>query len=301
MVGFPDADPHDKESDSRMSDERRYLSLRELQEVTLEILLEFDAFCKKHGIEYMLCGGTMLGAARHQGFIPWDDDIDLMMMRDEYERLLDLAPAVAQHPGRKLVSCRDRTFARDYARYLCTEYGKDEEGVADHDCPWLGIDIFPIDFIPDDQSLFERQVKDRRPYVEAMVACSTRFNAGSSFVKKWGRNVLRPFAKMYGAFRAAEKSRAVCMRYADSPQSDIAIVCGMYGTRERWPRSACHPLTTLSFEGHDLPVPHGYGTYLSRIYGADYMDVPPKEKQRPPHIRIWPVRDGARMRSGGIA
>lgn len=63
MVGFPDAEPHDKESDSRMSDERRYLSLRELQEVTLEILLEFDAFCKKHGIEYMLCGAPCW--ARH--------------------------------------------------------------------------------------------------------------------------------------------------------------------------------------------------------------------------------------------
>ena len=266
-----------------------YLSLRELQEAALATALEFGAFCDEHGIEYMLCGGSMLGAARHQGFIPWDDDIDLMMMRSEYEKLLELSPEINKMPGRKLVSCSDGTFARDYARFVNMEFGKDEDDIAEGDCPWLGLDIFPIDFIPDDEGLFEKQVDDRRVYVQIMVACSTRFNAGGSFVKRWARNLVRPFAKLYGGFKAAEKSRKVCMRYDACPQKDIAIVCGMYGTRERWPQDQCHPIVQVPFEGHMFPAPHGYRCYLSHIYGDDFMQLPPKEKQRPPHIRVWRV------------
>lgn len=270
-----------------MDEAREYLSLEQMQQVSLETMLELDAFLKEHGIPYMLCGGTMLGAARHKGFIPWDDDIDLMMMRDDYDKLIALAPQINAMPHRKLVSAADGTFARDYARYVRTDYGKDEDDIAATDCPYLGLDIFPIDYIPDDQELFVKQIKQRRPYLEMMVAYSSPFNAGSTFVKKQVRNVLRVAAKVYGPFKAARKSIEICSRYRHAPENDIAIVCGMYGERERWPLSECFPLVEVPFEGHMLPAPHGYVRYLSGIYGEDFMQMPPEDKRRPQHIRIW--------------
>ena len=78
--------------------------LKELQELTLDLIIEFDDFCTKNNISYVLGGGSMLGAIRHQGFIPWDDDMDVMMLREEYEKLL-IAAKVSKDikPERKFI------------------------------------------------------------------------------------------------------------------------------------------------------------------------------------------------------
>lgn len=271
-----------------MSEERAYLSLQELQRVSLELLLEFDAICQAFDIPYSLCGGTMLGAARHAGFIPWDDDVDLMMLRCDYERFLKLAPAINQvDPLRQVVSNRDNTFARDYARFVRKDYGKAELDVTDTDCPWVGIDIFPIDDISDDQAEFERQVRDRVFWREVFVTCSSPRGAGSTRFKRIMRDAFRPLAFAIGRFRAARKSERICKRFDGCGGADIAIVCGMYGTKERWPKACYAPLSTLLFEGHELPVPRDYDTYMKAIYGEDYMQLPPEEKRKPPHIKAW--------------
>ncbi|MBR3181959.1 MAG: LicD family protein [Eggerthellaceae bacterium] len=271
-----------------MSEARKYLSLRELQLVNLELLLEFDVICETFDIRYSLCGGTMLGAARHQGFIPWDDDVDLMMLRCDYERFLELAPAINQiSPLRQVVSNRDNTFARDYARFVRKDYGKDEEDIVDADCPWVGLDIFPIDDISDNQEEFEKQVRDRVFWHEVFVTCSAPRGAGSTRFKRVMRDAFRPFAFAIGRFRAARKSEAICRRFDGCGGADIAIVCGMYGTKERWPKACYAPLGTLPFEGHDLPVPRDYDTYMKAIYGEDYMQLPPEDKRKPPHIKAW--------------
>ena len=273
--------------------EREYLSLQELQAVSLELLKDFDAFCAERGIEYTLCGGSMLGAARHAGFIPWDDDVDVMMLREEYEKLLALKPQVQKLEGRDLISARDRTFARDFARFVRTDYGKVEEGTRDDDCPFVGIDIFAIDYLPDSEADFARQVKDRNKYRQLLLTCASPFNTGTTFAKRWVRNILRPFANAYGKYRIADKAEAVCMRYDDGPRKDIGIVCGEYGTRERWPLAAYHPVQRIPFEDTLMPAPARYDTYLSAIYGPNYMEVPPPEKQRPSHIKAYRIDGGA--------
>lgn len=273
------------EMSEKLGQDRVYLSLRELQAVSLDLLSHFDAFCREHGIEYCLCGGTMLGAARHKGFIPWDDDVDVMLLRDEYERLLALADK-ADDGAHALISSRDETFARDYARYVWKEYGKDEDDVAEDDCPWLGIDVFPVDDLPDSDADFARQLKDRRLPRDIFITCSSRRGAGSTALKRFVRDVARPFARAYGAFRASRKSEEICRRFTGAGGRDIGIVCGMYGLRERWPRASYKPFVSVLFEGREFPAPAGYDTYLSAIYG-DYMALPPEDKRKPSHIRVW--------------
>lgn len=273
--------------DNEPSDDNRYLSLEELQAVNLGLLRDFDALCKSHDIPYSLCGGTALGAIRHKGFIPWDDDVDVMLLREDYERLLGLKPSLSME-GRDLISCKDKTFARDYARYVHLGYGRRDDQAVPSDCPYHGIDIFPIEYIPDDESLFQQQVRDRRALRQLLLTCASPFNTGSSFAKRWMRNLVRPFANAYGKYRIAERAEAVCTRYDDTPQNDIAIVAGEYGTKERWSKEGFFPLIEVPFEGESYPVPHGYDEYLAAIYG-DYMQLPPVEKRKPPHLHVYAI------------
>ena len=122
------------------------MTLAEIQAREYELLKQFDAYCKRHGLTYCLCGGTLLGAVRHKGFIPWDDDIDLMMPRADYERLRDLArgepvsdclrvryPGDAGYPYgfMKAVDARTVVYERNITR--------DEQRAG------LALDIFPLD------------------------------------------------------------------------------------------------------------------------------------------------------------
>ena len=124
------------------------LTLKETQQVYLELLAEFDQVCMEHGLRYDLCGGSMLGAVRHGGYIPWDNDIDLSMPRPDYERLLTMMPPLPQN--RALVSYHDGTFPRHFARYVRKDVLRVSDMAEDWDCPYIGIDIFPLDFYPDD-------------------------------------------------------------------------------------------------------------------------------------------------------
>ena len=86
------------------------LNVRDIQLINLEMLDAFDAFCKKHGLPYCLCGGTLLGAVRHKGFIPWDDDLDVFMARPDYERLIEVCRTETIAPGMTFASCTMVSF-----------------------------------------------------------------------------------------------------------------------------------------------------------------------------------------------
>ena len=90
--------------------------MKEVWAVELDLLVEFDRICKKHGIKYVASGGTMLGAVRHHGYIPWDDDIDLMMTREEYEKLCSIASSEFKHPYFFQTEDTDPGFMRYLAR-----------------------------------------------------------------------------------------------------------------------------------------------------------------------------------------
>lgn len=267
--------------------EREKIGLKELQKLTLDLIIEFDAFCQKNDIKYVLGGGSMLGAIRHKGFIPWDDDMDVMMLREEYDKLLKAAEKAAKEPSdsegglkidRRFISPYDHTFARNFARYVRCDYTKHEEGFEEDDCPWIGIDIFPIDFVPGDDR-FKKQMKQVRFWRKMLLFSLTVPNSGKSKAKKIAKNIIRPFTKLIGSYNMALKMDKIAMKYADGDRTYIAAVCGMYGDRERWKLEEYLPQVRVPFEGVLLPVPKNYDIYLSNLY-HDYMQLPPEDKRK---------------------
>ena len=135
--------------------------MKEVWAVELDLLAEFDRVCKKYGIKYIASGGTMLGAVRHKGFIPWDDDIDVMMLRDDYEKLLSCANVEFQHPYYFLTTRPNCDWLRGYSK-LCnsdtTAILKSQQHMGYQFNQGIFIDIFPLDNVCDNKMRLRWQV-----------------------------------------------------------------------------------------------------------------------------------------------
>lgn len=254
---------------------------RRVQLVELEILKEVTAICEKHNIRYYLYGGTLLGAVRHKGFIPWDDDIDIAMLREDYQRFLEIAQdelpkhLFLQHyttdPGYffMYIKVRDSntTFLEPEFAHVKMNHG-------------IFIDIFPLDRMPDSEWLQKAEI-----------------------------GVLRLLSRLYVRKRyhyGPKKGllqRLKILAYSMIPLSDMKIVrlfewitkkmegCdGRYlGDLMMCPRSRrvyrkiwFQETRRFEYEGRLYDGPEGADPYLKHYYG-DYMQLPPEEKRKPSH------------------
>lgn len=260
------------------------LTLEQTQEVYLELLQEFDEVCRQYGLRYDLCGGTMLGAVRHRGFIPWDNDIDLSMPRPDYERLLQLQQegALGLPAHRQVVSERDKTFPRHFARYVRHDVKRVSEMAEDWDCPYIGIDIFPLDGIPTDEKAFARQInKIRRLRRFLLTSVEKKGTSRRGKAAAMVKNLYRPILRLIGSYRLARMLDRECCRVDYETAEYVGIISGMYGLKERWRKDQMLPQARFDFEGLQVLGFANYDIYLKNLYG-DYMKLPP-EDQRVPH------------------
>ena len=133
--------------------DKKVLSLEEKKKASLDTLLFFHDYCEKNGLRYTLAYGTLIGAVRHKGFIPWDDDIDIQMPRPDYEKLLS---GFVDTDEFKVISCEnDKIYMFPYAKVLNRKTAR-LDGDGNQDSIGLGIDLFPLDGVPDDQIKAEK-------------------------------------------------------------------------------------------------------------------------------------------------
>lgn len=255
--------------------------LRELQMIQLECLVELDRICRENSINYSIDGGTLLGAVRHKGFIPWDDDIDIIMLRKDYERFFEICKTQMDSERFFLQEHRtDPNYNVGYPRIRRNntlyrraghEHMKYHNGVF--------IDIFVLDNVPDNKLL--------RKFHRLLCFCNRKI-LWSKTGKKLAPTLLWriwfnivSLIPMDFAFWCNDKIAESCnrkktelVRHNTHPYPNPKV-CG-YGI----PANLLNEFTELEFEGTNFRAVKNYDKYLTMLYG-DYMKMPPIEKQKP--------------------
>ncbi|MBQ9632251.1 MAG: LicD family protein [Lachnospiraceae bacterium] len=271
----------------------RRLELAEIQKIELHMFKYFDRFCRKHGLRYSMAGGTLLGAVRHKGFIPWDDDIDIGMPRPDYDRFCALMRRKRLDGGNiVLMPEHHRKAVMPYAKlfdrrtYTDFTYATD----AGADCLW--IDILPVDGMPGDPKELKRHF-DRFRRLRFMLQLSrAKMGFGTTKWKAALKPLTKPFFKLFPTRFWRDRMDAQARKYDFDECDHVGIaVWGLYGVGESVRKNpAC---MEMKFEGGNFLGTVAYDEYLRGIYG-DYMTMPPKEKQVAHPVEAY-LREGVSM------
>lgn len=253
----------------------KQLTLPEMHQLLLRMLECIHEYCMANNIRYSLGGGTLLGAIRHKGFIPWDDDVDIMMPRPDYERFLEGFQGKYEHCGLQHWST-DPNFKWVIARVYDDRTVFDDKTL----CNGLFVDVFPIDGIP--------SVKEHKKYRRGYVIRRRLLEVwGKPFqLISWKRKVFHiltyPICSLIPTSKYREACEKYVMKYDFETSECTGCAVGVYGIAEYMGRDTFKKYINVEFEGRELRAIADYDEYLTKHYG-DYMQLPPVEKRKSHH------------------
>ena len=250
----------------------------------LELAEFFKGICKKNNLTYYIIGGTLLGAIRHKGFIPWDDDMDLAMPREDYEKFLQIM--MQANEKFKIVNYKIDENYKYYITRLCNDEYEVEEVTGN--VTNLFIDIFPIDGMPNSKAL--RKIHCLRIlYHRAKLS----FYYSDTIDKKRKRKMYEKiliklatsisFKKIINPTKKKNKIDKLLKKYSFYKQNYSGTIMGAYREREIVPTKLFGKPTLYKFENLELYGPEKYDEYLTHMYG-EYMKLP-KEEDRKIHCK----------------
>ena len=247
------------------------IGFEEHRKLELDILIYVAEFCEKNHLRYSLSDGTLLGAVRHKGFIPWDDDIDICMPRPDLEKLIEIFDGENDY---RILGPRDPQARYFFAKVYNVNTIKIENAREDRqDIGGVDIDIFPIDGTSSDpeefQSLYQRIT--RMYYRQALVASGLK-GTWKHFVQTAGFRIL------YGDSQTIiQKAINLCKTYPYDTSEYVAYY-DLFSPGWRIPAEQYNESVLLVFEGRKFRCSKGYDEVLKMQYG-DYMMPPPKNEQ----------------------
>lgn len=263
------------------------ISVRDIQNKMLNILVYFRDFCDANNLRFTLCGGTCLGAVRHGGFIPWDDDVDVFMLREDYEKLQELWE---KHADTERYSCvrsnetinihHSATEIKDNNTTFINKHSVDSD--INHG---VMIDVIPIDGIP------ESKWKKYFQMINSMVYCCFNFQRLPErkgkltyYATKIMLGVIRSSKIRYELWKGAERRLS---KYGTEKCATVASFGeGTAIMRMRFPTWWFRDVKYVDFEGYSMPVPHDTDEYLKISFG-DYMQLPPEEERVVRHSAVF--------------
>lgn len=252
------------------------LTLIDIKENTCKILRHFAQFCQTNNIRFYLSNGTLLGAIKYNGFIPWDDDIDVFIPRCDYDRFIETYQD--NHCYKLFSRERDPKYRYTFAKLCDMDTLKVETDIDNGVQLGIGIDVFPLDSCSEHILLPRVQKKIKRYQVGCILSKFTSSN-GKPLYKRFIILCCRVIG--YDFFhRGLEK--VINNEIALGNQFSGCLMWPIYGKREIIPSHVFSDIIEVDFEGAKYPAPIGYDLYLRSLYG-DYKKDPPLEKQKTHH------------------
>ena len=261
--------------------------LRKLQLVDLYILLEVDRICKHHNIKYFLIGGTLLGAVRHKGFIPWDDDIDIGMLRHDYERFVKICDTELQPQFYIQTKNNDPLTPITWAKLRLRGTVREEKGYHHQNEKGIDIDIFPFDnYINNPTQIFADTIGNlmKSIYWFKHGFYHSEKNNKSDKIKRRCGNILLSFISKKQISRLFDWY----VQRNNHRETDFVVnYSGAYSIQnEKTKKDVITNLSLLLFETYSLPCPSEYDVYLRNVYGDDYMIIPDEENRTQHRIDV---------------
>lgn len=261
--------------------------LRKLQLKSLDLALYFKKICEDNNLLFYFCGGCCIGTIRHEGFIPWDDDVDVFMPRKDYNKLIEIwnrdadtsrysiyraSENIHTHNIFTTVNDNNTTFIKPIQADLDINHG-------------IVLDILPLDGYP--SSSIGRKIQVFWALIYSLY-CSqlvpTNHGKMVSTLGKIALVIVKSKNIRYKIWKYAEKQMT---KYDIDDCEYITELCsGPMYMKKKYPRKAFEKAIYKKFEGHMMPIPIGYNDYLTIAFG-DYMKLPPKEKQVGHHDVVY--------------
>lgn len=262
---------------------QRLKTLEAVHEVQKELLKKLDQVCREQGLHYAAIHGTLLGAIRHQGFIPWDDDVDIAMPRQDYDRLLELANKLFPEPFfLQTPANNENCFYGGYAKLRRSGTAAIEpqnRGRYCHQGIW--IDIFPLDFCPQDERKLDSL--QRRISFWQRLLMAKLYKPGHGMPEDINPKLLSFYYLAARCLRRRWIRRRLDQLFKSCRKTNkLAILACYYGEKNNgniYPVSLFDSLTVVPFEDFQIPVPEIFDKILSERYGSHYMEWPEKEKR----------------------
>ena len=241
------------------------------------ILDEIKAFCEVNNIPFFLTGGTLLGAIRHKGFIPWDDDIDIAMLRKDYDRFVHNFESVSGN-----IKILTRDFDKGYRYTFAKAVDDSTLVIEDNDEKFpigVYVDVFPIDSLDNNLEKCKKLVRRHHRWQKVYQLKYLHI----SKVRNWKKNALllliKPFLRLLPDSFYIKRLQKLKMQFENNTDSKyVANLCGAWGEKEIVSRSVFNSSVSVNFENKTYPAPIGYDELLKNLY-KDYMKFPPIDKQ----------------------
>lgn len=256
-----------------------------LRQIQMDIYSEIRRICEKHKIQFVAIGGSAIGAVRHNGYIPWDDDFDVAMMRNDYKRFLKYAKQEI-NPRYFVQNIQtDPSYGNYFTKIRCNGtlfvQSIDKNDKSHHG---IFVDVFPIDSLTNDPREREKYRKKLMIFFQLFMAkCNSGISGETDSIKGKIKHSIRAilhvllfFASKKRLFIRVDK---MCQKY-NKTESETIMIGVLFAMKRRCiEKTAIFPAVEHSFEKDTILIPHDTDRYLSHIYGKDYMELPPLEKR----------------------
>ena len=265
-----------------------YINLKKIQKKQLKILLEFDRICDKHDIKYILFAGTLLGAVRHNGFIPWDDDIDVALLRKDYKKFIQVCKNDLKENYFLQTFNSDREYNKQFAKLRENNTTYLEKNMSECNIHHgLFIDIFPLDNVKPNTLLGKFQQKSCYfLYAFETIRIKKNCNNINNLIKQYLALILH-FITLLIPETISNRVYYYLLNFFNKKNTKYISHLTNNPTKKKFHRfliekQELDEIIFSNFEGYKFPIPKNYNKILKKIYN-DYMSYPPKEEQKPRH------------------